>query len=445
VTVTDAWLARFRARLAEPVDAAGVAIVRIAFGCVLAFSSIRFWAKGWIEELYLTPSYHFSYPGFSWITAHPPWGLHVHFAVMAIAALMFALGAFYRASAFVLFVTFTWVELIDQAYYLNHYYLVSLVLALSCVLPLQRAWSIDAWRLRLRNSVAFAVPFVLRAQLALVYFYAGVAKLDADWLVSAEPLRTWLFAHSDLPVLGSLMQTAWFAFALSWAGAIFDLSIALWLCLPRTRPFAYFAVVAFHVATGLLFPIGVFPLVMIALTTVFFAPDWPRRVHQRARPRATLTALAPLSLSATYAIAAYLALQALLPLRHFAYPGAVNWTEEGFRFAWRVMLIEKTGHLELRVLDQVSGQSFTVDPRDELAPRQLAIMSTQPQMIIQYAHHVADGYRARGHRDIAVYADAFASLNGHRTQRLLDPTFDLTAPYSALAAHPAITRLESSP
>jgi len=261
----------------------------------------------------------------------------------------------------------------------------------------------------------------------------------------AEPLRTWLFVHSDVPVLGPWLQLTGVALALAWAGALFDLSIGLLLCLPRTRLLAYLAVVGFHVATGLLFPIGVFPLVMIALTTVFFPHDWPRTLLERfGRPRVartTPTAAPPLATPAAVALAIYLVVQVLIPLRHFAYPGAVNWTEEGFRFAWRVMLIEKTGHVELRVVDRASGQRFTIDPREELSPRQVAIMSTQPAMIIQYARHVADRFAQRGHRDVAIYADAFTSLNGRRTQRLIDPEYDLAEPRSALAAHPAITQL----
>ncbi len=45
----------------------------------------------------------------------------------------------------------------------------------------------------------------------------------------------------------------------------------------------------------------------------------------------------------------YLALQVLVPLRFALYPGNPNWTEEAFRFAWRVMLIEKSGSVEYRV------------------------------------------------------------------------------------------------
>ena len=36
-------------------------------------------------------------------------------------------------------------------------------------------------------------------------------------------------------------------------------------------------------------------------------------------------------------------LQIVLPLRYLAYPGPILWTEEGYRFAWRVMLVEKVG------------------------------------------------------------------------------------------------------
>ena len=115
------------------------------------------------------------------------------------------------------------------------------------------------------------------------------------------------------------------------------------------------------------------------------------------------------------------------------YPGAVNWTEEGFRFAWRVMLIEKTGRVELHVRDPRTGERFTVSPREELNPRQLAMMSTQPDMIAQYARHLARRFAAQGRPGVEVYADSFASLNGRRPQRLIDPNANLALPAATLA------------
>lgn len=37
----------------------------------------------------------------------------------------------------------------------------------------------------------------------------------------------------------------------------------------------------------------------------------------------------------------YFAFQILFPWRYLLYDGNIFWTEEGYRFAWRVMLMEK--------------------------------------------------------------------------------------------------------
>src|SRR5690606_8056977 len=132
---------------------------------------------------------------------------------------------------------------------------------------------------------------------------------------------TWLAARTDVPVVGPLLGQVEVAYAMSWAGAIFDLSIPFLLAWRRTRGLAYLAVIGFHVATGSLFRIGMFPWVMIALTPIFFAPDWPRRVLARVRGRAVSAeappeAPRPLSWPALAALAAWIIVQVALPLRH---------------------------------------------------------------------------------------------------------------------------------
>ena len=147
---------------------------------------------------------------------------------------------------------------------------------------------------------------------------------------------------------------------------------------------------------------------------------------------------------ASSALALYLVVQLTLPLRHLAYPGAVNWSEEGFRCAWRVMLTEKTGYVAFRVRDLDSGELFRVAPNAELTARQIGQMSTQPLMIAAYAQHLAAQFRARGHRNVSVYADAWASLNGRPAQRLLDPDSDLAGQRALLTGDPAIVPLASN-
>ncbi len=44
------------------------------------------------------------------------------------------------------------------------------------------------------------------------------------------------------------------AYAFSWLGCLYDLSIPFLLLYRKTRPFAYAAVIIFHILTAILFP-----------------------------------------------------------------------------------------------------------------------------------------------------------------------------------------------
>jgi vitamin K-dependent gamma-carboxylase len=280
MTATD-----LRARLHAPADAAGLAVFRALFGGVMLFAVIRFAARGWIDELLLRPTFHFTYLGLSWVRPWPAWGMYLEFVVMGTAAAAIAAGAWTRASAFIFCATFTHAELIDKTLYLNHYYFVSLVAGLLVLLPSNACWSVDAWRRRRARKEPRAVPAwsyaALRVQVALVYLFAGFAKLNGDWLLAAEPLRTWLRSYTDVPLVGPALGSPALAYALSWGGALFDLTVVFWLCWPRTRPQAFLSLAAFHLVVWCLFPIGVFSWVMIGAATIFLAPDWPRGLLRR--------------------------------------------------------------------------------------------------------------------------------------------------------------------
>jgi hypothetical protein len=114
------------------------------------------------------------------------------------------------------------------------------------------------------------------------------------------------------------------------------------------------------------------------------------------------------------------------PVRHWLYPGDVSWTEEGHRFAWHMKLRTKRGSVDYRVVDRESGEEYVVDVDDtELTERQLWKMKGNPDMIWLFAQHLAAEARAEG-RDVAVYADAKASLNGRPRRPLIDPSVDLS-------------------
>lgn len=426
---------RLWAALHTRVDGASLAVFRMLFGGLMAVGALRFMLSGWVRILYVEPTFFFSYPGLSWWKPWPEWGLYLHFGVVAVSALFTALGLYYRASVAVFTLTFAAAQLWDVTNYLNHYYLVVLLGALLCVVPAHATWSLDARRSARVRALEGRVPawavYLIRAQIGIVYFYAGLAKLGHDWLVHGQPLGIWLAARDEIPVLGSLFRLPGTALVMSWAGFLYDTTIPLWLSLRRTRLVAYLVLIAFHTATHILFQIGLFPFIMSFAALVFFPPTWPRRFTRSAAPQ-PLPSIDPTARRVWlrrlgFGLAAvYLAFQVAVPLRHFAKPGDVLWEEHGMRWSWKVMVRSKKGSLTYRVrpADQ-RRRDWEVDPLEYLQWRQFSEMSGQPDLIAQLARHIADDFAQRGLGPVQVRADAWISLNGRAPTRLVDPDVDL--------------------
>ena len=421
----------------RPISGASVAAFRIAFGLLGFAAVVRFAAKGWISELYIEPVHHFTYSGFWWVQPWPAWGMYAHFVLLGLASLCVALGFKYRISIAAFFVLFTYVELIDKTTYLNHYYWVSLASLLMIFLPLDRYASIDAWRNpALRSAtVPVWVIWALRAQVSVVYVFGGIAKLNPDWLLHAQPLRIWLYNSGGLPLIGPLLEETWMAYAMSYGGMLFDLTIVGWLLWGRSRLLAYFVLCVFHMATWLLFPIGMFPWIMICASLVFFSPGWARPLIDRfdfsRRAAATTERIENQRPSwigrvATAALLAFALVQVLVPLRHWAYPGNVRWNEDGYRFSWRVMLTEKTGHVQYRVTDVQTGREWLAYPEDYLTPLQVERMAYQPDMILSLAHIISEDREDDG-QGTEVRADSFVAFNGRPAARFVDPDVDLAS------------------
>ena len=421
--------ARLQRAAGQPVDALPLVVFRIGFGLLMLVGVVRFAAKGWIRELYVDPVFLFSALGLTWLRPpSEPW-LSMLFVWIGACSLAIALGWRTRWAALGFVVVFTWIELFDTALYLNHYYFVSWLGVLMIALPLGRSLSLDAGPVTV--PVARGWLWALRMQVGLVYFFAGIAKLQGDWLLRAEPMATWLPARAHLPVLGPVLEQGWVAFAASWAAAAFDLSVPFLLCFRRTRRGAYLAVMVFHSATALLFEIGMFPWIMVVCAAVFFPGTELRKVVPTrwlgdscevpeagtARARHDQRRRRPVFVAAAFV---FFGIQLLLPWRHLLYPGDVLWTEEGFRYSWRVMVVEKTGHVEFRV-QRADGETERVHPSQWLTMQQEGQMSVQPSMIRDFAVFLA-GLEGEGTR---VYADAWVSLNGRTAQRLIDPHVDL--------------------
>ena len=431
-----------RGWLSQPVDILPLAVFRIAFGGLMCLSCLRVMANGWVDALYIAPRFHFKYFGFEWLHALPGAGMHLVFVALVGLSLLILLGWRTRVCIAAFFVIFTYVELIDQATYLNHYYFISLVSFLLIFLPAERALSLDAWRdpkLRSLTTPRYCIV-ALQLQLIIVYGFAGVAKLNSDWLLHGLPMGIWLRAHSDLPLVGPLLDAPAVALLLSWAGAFYDLTIPLWLLWRRTRPLAYATVIVFHLLTALLFPIGMFPYVMIAATLIFFTGGDFRRLAGLWRKSKAAAASAPKSGDKfvlpgwiKLGLLVFFAVQLILPLRHHLYPGDANWTMEGYRFAWRVMLNEKAGFATFRVVDRTLGRTQVVYASQHLSEQQARHMAYQPDMILQFARYLASQSPFDARHEIAVFAEVYVARNGRPARLLIDPQRDLLSVERELA------------
>lgn len=439
-------MARFLAVLSRPVDIAWLAAFRVLYGVALCFSMLRFILYGWVDPLFVSPRFQFKYFGFSWVELPASIDLQSVFWALVGLALAMALGLLYRFTSFAFALGLAYVQLLDASNYLNHYYLAALMALLLSVSPAAQAYSVDAWlrrkfqRKKERDaprytSIRVAWLYLFRLQVGTVYFFAGMAKAHSDWLVHGQPLRIWLGANVDLPVIGPLFTLTHVPLLFSWFGFLFDTTVVGFLLWRRTRLWAYGAVVLFHIATRLLFPIGMFPVIMVGAALVFFEPSWPRTLlsrfgltHKALNERtAALPSIAPWRMRLGVCLGLfYAALQVGLPLRHLAYGGNVLWHEQGMRLSWRVMLRAKGGSTTFIVRNPVTTRIFHVSPRVYLTPFQEGEMSGQPDLILQLAQRIKRDFTHSESVPVEVRVESFVSLNGRRASRFIDPEVDLS-------------------
>ncbi len=409
----------------------------------MIIGTVRFMYLGWIEDHYIKPKFHFKYWGFEWIeplSSHYLYAIH-YLMILASLGVMFAQKTLYKVSAIVLFLCFTYTELIDLTYYLNHYYFVSCVCFLLIFIKTQNQSSDSQKQGFFSGNVPNWCILALKLQISFVYIYAGLAKINYDWLFNALPLKIWLPAHDKMPIIGAVFTWQITPYVFSWVGMIYDCSIIFFLINKKTRFLAYLTVIIFHVLTGLLFQIGVFPLVMIGATLIFF--DWDFLVKTTPSPslerRGVLSpsclggireVLSPSCLGGVRGgiLAVFFLFQIIFPLRFLCYENNLFWSEEGYRFSWRVMLMEKAGTATFYVKNPLTGKEGIVDNSEFLNSHQEKQMAMQPDMILQFAHFLGNHYQKNSKTPNlvpCVRVEAYVTLNGKPSKLLIDPNINL--------------------
>ncbi|MEQ9009516.1 MAG: HTTM domain-containing protein [Ekhidna sp.] len=419
-------LSSTRSFLGTQVDNSPLILFRMVFGFLAAAESYGAILTGWVQKAFIDPKFTFTMIGFEWLQPLEGNGMIYYFLIMGTAAIFIMLGLFYRASTFVFFSMWTMVYLMQKTHYNNHYYLLVLLSAAMIILPAHKSRSLDAKSgLTIPNNSCQRIChwfFIL--QIIIVYVYASIHKMHWDWL-EARPLAIWFQYKSNYWLIGPLLQEKWFQLVIAWGGVIYDGTIIFLLLHPKTRKVGFILSIIFNLFNSFVFQIGIFPYLMIGLTVFFFPPETITSIFFKKKPQVYLVRK-QLSLSWTYVLGAYFILQLLLPLRHHLIKGDVAFTEEGHSLSWRMMLRAKSGFIKMDVKDLSTGERERVKISNYLTRDQQSSLMVQPDMIWQFAQRLKKEYAENG-KQVAIYADAKVSLNGHPSRPLIDKNVDLAS------------------
>ena len=432
---------KFLNQLNEPADTASLVLVRVVFGLLMFWSTISDFYFGWVTELYAKPQFHFQYEWFQWVKPFPEEVMYIIFGSQAVLSLMIAIGLYYRVSAFLFFLGYTYIFLVERTTYNNHFYLICLLSFMLILAPLHRSWSLDVLRGSVEQTDSHPVLWlwIFRLHMGIVYFYGGLAKLDPDWL-SGLATRKLLGEANRGTFLEPLIQYEFTSYFYAWSGMLFDLFIPFLMLWKKTRNLAFVAAFIFHFNNNFVFTIGIFPILALTLTMIYYESGFPRKLvprqikkwisrEYRKRIKNQDKNITPDNRHVhpvlLIFLGIYFMIQLLVPFRHLAYPGWTTWHEQGHDFAWRMMLRQKTSIGQFIVIHPETGEQRYADAADYLNDVQLKFMGN-PRTMLQFVHHLDQLVKSNAGFDPVITAKYEISLNGREPRELVDPTKDLS-------------------
>ncbi|WP_188460819.1 HTTM domain-containing protein [Marivirga lumbricoides] len=414
--------------LFKPVDNSFLVVFRVIFGFLITAEAWGAILTGWVERTFITPSFTFSFIDFPWLQPLPGNGMYFYFFIMGCFGVMVMLGFKYRLAISAYSLMWAAVYFMQKSNYNNHYYLLVLLCLIMCLVPANRSYSLDAKHSPEFRS--FTCPnwcrLIFIVQIGIVYTYGGIAKLNPDWL-STESVAIILRSKADLWMVGSFLQENWAHWIIAIGGAFFDLFITPLLLWKRTRKFAFGLSVFFHLFNSAVFQVGIFPFMGIGMCIFFFPPDTIRRLFFKNRLPVADASFYLVNKKLIALLSLWVLLQVSLPLRHWIFPGDVNWTEEGHRLSWRMMLRSKSGYVNFKVVNPVNDSTFIVDQSLHLTRDQQRNVATKPDICWQYVQYLKEEYAKEGLTEVEIYAEGKVGLNGKKRTALYNPNVNLAA------------------
>ncbi|MFO7745329.1 MAG: HTTM domain-containing protein [Psychroflexus sp.] len=413
--------------LFKQVDNSPLIVFRILFGLLIALEAWGAIATGWVKRTLVEPQFTFNFIGFDFLQPLPGSGMYFYFALMGLFGVFVMLGFRYRFSIIAYTLLWTCVYLMQKTSYNNHYYLLILLLIFMCIVPAHRYFSADTRKNPDLKSISMPnwVVLFLIGQIWIVYTYASLAKLYPDWLNGTFP-ELLMKGKAHYWLVGDLLQEPWVHMSIVYFGVLFDLLVVPLLLWKRTRVAMFWISVFFHLFNSIVFQIGIFPYMSLAFTVFFFPKEYIHRKFLKFKPfykssETKIPNLAPV-LKTFFVI--WFTIQLLLPIRHHFINSNVFWTEEGHRMSWRMMLRSKSGYASFQVKNLNTGKTEYVKLDEYLTPKQKRNL-LKPDGIYQFTQKLKNEY-AEKNIPIEIYTRVKVSLNGRKSEFLIDPKLDLT-------------------
>ncbi|XP_074708126.1 vitamin K-dependent gamma-carboxylase isoform X2 [Strix uralensis] len=454
---------RFVRLLHRPSDPAALGAFRGAFGLLMALDVPQERGLGQLDQRFLDGLEVCRFPLLPFLRPLPLDWMYLLYTVMFLGALGIMVGCCYRLSCAAFLGPYWYLLLLDKTSWNNHSYLYGLLGFQLALLGADRYGSLDGLlRPQKRNT---HVPLwnytLLRAQIFIVYFIAGLKKLDADWVGGysmGSLARHWLFAPFKL-VLSEEMTSL---LVVHGGGLVLDLSAGFLLFFDATRPLALIFVTYFHCMNSQLFSIGMFPYTMLASSGLFCHPSWPRRLCARCPPwvrrvlpstqpprpspdchyggRGARGGLRPRQHLAAAFTLLYVLEQLFLPYSHFITQGYNNWTNGLYGYSWDMMVHSRFHqHVKITYRDGLTGEVGYLKPGVFTQSRR---WKDHADMLKQYSTCLSRLLPRYNVSEPQIYFDVWVSINDRFQQRLVDPRVDLVrAPWSPWSPTPWVLPL----
>jgi len=414
--------------LFKQIDNSALIVFRMFFGALICLESFGAIVTGWITRTLVEPQFTFNFIGFDWLQPLPgPW-MYIYYAVMGIFGIFVMIGYKYRLSILSFTILWAGVYFMQKSSYNNHYYFLMILSAAMIVMPANKFASVDA---KLNPEIkSDSMPnwcklyFVF--QLFILYSFASIAKMYPDWIDLTVP-KLLMQGKQHYFLVGDLLQYKAVHYFIAYGGILFDGLIIPLLLWKPTRKIAFFASIFFHLFNSIIFQVGIFPYLSLTFAVFFFEPKYIRNLFLKKKPLYDSNEIITPNYAPVFktVFIIYFIVQIALPLRHHFIEDDVLWTEEGHRMSWRMMLRSKSGYTTFTVVDKATNKSTRINFDDYLSKKQKKSVSSKPDVMWQFAQRLKKEY-AKKEIDIEVFVQAYVSINGKPSKRLIDPKVDLT-------------------